>query len=185
MARQFLRNIASVKRLLSIILLIVLAYNLCGVFVVFKYHNYVIRKEMKMKIKAGVPEEELAIILVNAENEYELHWKHSREFKYRGVMYDVVRKERKNDNSITYYCVTDTQETQLFEDLNNIVFKESNAKHNNKNNVKRIVDLFSSILVTEKSEFNLLSKHKILEFENVNSFYISPNLEGLYAPPQV
>ena len=140
---------------------------------------------MKMKIKAGVPEDQLAVITVNSQNENELHWKHSREFKYRGVMYDVVRKEQHNDHSTTYFCVNDAQETQLFEDLNNIVFQESNSKHNNKNNVKRIIDLFSSFLAIEEVQINLISSEQRNDFGNVISFYYPPYLSDCYIPPQV
>jgi hypothetical protein len=41
-----------------------------------------------------------------------LEWEHSREFRYRGEMYDVARTEETTD-SITYWCHHDVKETSL------------------------------------------------------------------------
>ena len=90
----------SLKKLVAITLLLVFLYNLCGIIFVFKYQQYAIRKEMKHKIKAGVPEDQLAKIIVNSENEQELDWKHGKEFRYKGIMYDVVKKEVNEDGSV-------------------------------------------------------------------------------------
>ena len=138
-----------------------------------------------MKIKAGVPENELAVIVVNRENENELHWKHSREFKYKDVMYDVVRKEQSSNESITYYCVTDTQETELFKDLNRIVREDSNSKHDNKNTVKRIVDLFAHTLLAEELKLALMSNDEKCSIYGYGENYLSPSIEKVYSPPQV
>ena len=41
-----------------------------------------------------------------------LEWEHSREFRYRGEMYDVARAEQTTD-SISYWCHHDVKETSL------------------------------------------------------------------------
>ena len=79
-------------------------------------------------IKAGVPDGELSVIRHTAENSEDFFWIHSREFRYRGVMYDVVRSEQVSDGATLLHCVTDHQETLLFANLDRMT-KSRAARH--------------------------------------------------------
>ncbi|KAF5075313.1 hypothetical protein DSECCO2_172600 [anaerobic digester metagenome] len=109
-------------------LLLSLSLNGTAYYFLFRLQQERIRKEIKMMIKAGVPDGELSVIRHTAENSEDFHWIHSREFRYRGVMYDVVRSEKAADGATLLHCVTDHQETLLFANLD-LMTKSQAARH--------------------------------------------------------
>jgi len=74
-------------------------------------------------------EEELIELLVfdkediNAGN-IDFKWVHLREFKYKGDMYDIVKKDE-NDKQLFLYCINDTKEKKLEEEFEKRVHKNS------------------------------------------------------------
>lgn len=84
-----------------------------------------IRKEIKLRIKQSVPEEELILIALTQEEAASLQWLKSYEFRYRGGMYDIVRSHTSGD-SVYYMCVNDVQEEQLFVNLHEQVERQMN-----------------------------------------------------------
>lgn len=66
-------------------------------------------------------QEELVFLkFTKEETETKLRWEHSKEFEYKGQMYDIVSKEVKGD-SIFYRCWWDYEETQLNKKLKKMV----------------------------------------------------------------
>lgn len=76
-----------------------------------------IRKEVKLKIKKGVPKDEL-FYFTSKNPQTEFHWiKPDKEFELNGHLYDVVRTKILRNHSIELACVDDWQEAQLFQNL--------------------------------------------------------------------
>lgn len=130
------------KKLLSIVLLAVLLYHIGGIFVVFKFQQNAIRKEIKTAIKQGVPKEELHLLTFTAANYQELEWHNHKEFRYRGVMYDIVRKTINHTTSVTFECVSDTDETELFKDLDQLADQEMDERQQTRLFVKLLMLTF-------------------------------------------
>lgn len=88
------------------------------------------RHEMKQFIKAGVPEEDRVILKIAKQTESNLEifeWEHSREFRYKGEMYDVLSREEHGDT--TYYsCIHDVKESGLFKELDDLVTRFMNEE---------------------------------------------------------
>lgn len=80
-----------------------------------------IQKQVKKILTKNIPKEELVYFRFSRqESQEKLRWKHDREFQYLGEMYDVVYKEIVND-SISYWCWWDTEETALYKKMKDIV----------------------------------------------------------------
>lgn len=80
---------------------------------------------------AGLDPEELVLLkFTSLEAQTKLRWEHSKEFEYRGQMYDVVSYETKGD-SIFYRCWWDHKETQLNKRLKILVAKALDQDKNN------------------------------------------------------
>lgn len=125
------------KRSIAILLLILFAYGTIGYFISFEVEKYAIRKEVKNRIKKGLPDDKLVIIKDNAFNT-ELNWvEDDEEFRLNGKMYDVVSK-RIEGNTIYYSCIIDAEEEELFEELEQQVDNALNdsGKKKNENNLK-------------------------------------------------
>ena len=115
------------KRLFAYLFLFLYSYNLAGYLVVFSVRQNLVRSEMKRALKASVPQSELTPFAFHTasleQGKYPLQWIESNEFRFAGGMYDIVRSHTAGDT--TYYlCVNDTQEEELFADLDNHVKRE-------------------------------------------------------------
>lgn len=95
----------------------------------FTVKQYAIRKEMKKKIKAGVPKEELYYFqAINPETDF--HWiKPEKEFEWNHQLFDVVTKVQLENGTFELACVNDIQEQQLFKELDLITHKKSGKKN--------------------------------------------------------
>lgn len=115
------------KALTVIVLLGLMFFINEGAFVHFKVRQYQVKKEIKHRIKAGVPENELDLVKIPQEWEKQgnkdFRWVEGHEFRYKGEMYDVVRQESHGDET-WYYCVKDEKENELFAELDKTVARE-------------------------------------------------------------
>jgi hypothetical protein len=171
------------KRTFSILFLCVFGFHLTGLFLVFKVQQYQVRKEIKQQIKLGVPEDELARITVTSDNEHLLDWEHDKEFRYKGTMYDVVKKEVIDTNTVVYHCITDKQETKLFTNLDQQVRKEMETK-NKGNDMKDLLNLLSiSYSQPVKTTWSIQQKDLNTTFR-YTFYYTSPLLEITSPPPE-
>ncbi|MDZ7680496.1 MAG: hypothetical protein U5J63_02010 [Fodinibius sp.] len=104
------------KRVLSILLVLVVSFNFLGAGFVYNIWLYSIKSSVKEQLK-GQYEEEPTIIKLSKDAEYpSLKWHESEEFEYRGQMYDVIKKED-HGNTTWYYCYWDKAETKLLNHL--------------------------------------------------------------------
>lgn len=139
------------KKSLSILLLLAFGISIIGFFPLFKILQYQTRREIKLQIKQGIPENELHKI-VFAANEKPEWVREGKEFRYKNQMYDIVRKEKSNGSTI-YYCVNDTEETQLFANLDVIVKKQMDDENSPiGNSIKVLMKIFSQVYLAENPQ---------------------------------
>lgn len=60
----------------------------------------------------GLNDEELVHLVFDEQTIQELRWEHSREFEYRGEMYDVVRTQEM-EGEVHFWCWHDHEESSL------------------------------------------------------------------------
>jgi hypothetical protein len=97
------------------------------------------------KIKRAIPQEEQLLWKFSTEDaRQKLDWEHSREFEYKGEMYDVIRSETKGD-SIWYWCYWDRKETKLRKELNVLLVNLMGPGQQNKNEGRQLNDFFKSL----------------------------------------
>lgn len=104
-----------------------------------------VRHEMKQRIKAGVPEDERVVIYITPDMEQnaEIFTRiHSREFRLRGEMYDVLSTTIKGDTLI-YTCIHDVKESGLFKNLDAMVHLQMNDNPVEKNKHDRTMVFFN------------------------------------------
>jgi len=106
-----------------------LVFHSAGHFIIFKVLEYNTKKEIKTRIKLGVPEYELVLLKIpkSIEEKPNKHFQriHEKEFRYKGEMYDIVKEENKTDTTY-YYCIHDKEETKLFANLDTMIKNEMN-----------------------------------------------------------
>lgn len=90
-----------------------------------------------MKLK----ESELQTIVFNKSELNAINWiKTDKEFIHHNELFDIVRATE-TETTITYYCINDKQEEQLFGNLEDHINKHiASNKSNKKNNIKSFDD---------------------------------------------
>lgn len=98
-------------------LLVSLVAPFIGLGLWSSYQQQVTRNEVMSILQAGVSKNLLTLLVFNNKRETEqLTWKHSKEFSFRGEMYDVMEKELKGDYTY-YWCWKDHKETKLNKEI--------------------------------------------------------------------
>lgn len=104
------------RKSLAMLLLVVMFLNLFGAPVLFVFMQKKIKKEMKNLVLSQVDTSRLHIFTFPADKisceKAGVVFIHDKEFRFNGMMFDVVRSEKQGD-SIKYYCVNDKQEEEL------------------------------------------------------------------------
>lgn len=134
------------KKLTAYLLLIVFVYTSLGCYVSFFMQQQKIHKEIKCAIRHGLPDNCLTKISVapNSSESKLLVWVKPGEFKYRGMMFDVVRKTTDEKGVIHYYCINDKQEKKIIDNLEKyFANNDLNTSHQNKS--KSIYDFIKKL----------------------------------------
>lgn len=104
-----------------------------------------VRKEVKERLIAGIPRDELVLLTFSSfEIEKLLKWEHSREFEYEGRMYDIVETVRKGDTT-SYWCWPDDAETELNQRLEEMMALQWGAYPEKNKQQKKWVDFFQDL----------------------------------------
>jgi len=108
-------------KIIGVLLLLTFVVPVGTAFIVLQYEKKQVKREVKWKMIDGIDREELVLIkLSDKERQSELRWEHSREFEYRGEMYDIVETVEKGDSTY-YYVWWDNEETELNKKLDDLV----------------------------------------------------------------
>ena len=103
---------------------------------------------------AGIPREELVLLKFTEDQKVnDLRWEHSKEFEYKGEMYDIVETHFKGDTTY-YWCWWDYEETQLNKQLDGLLsFAYKKDARTTKN--QKIVQAFYKSLYFSDSDIPL------------------------------
>lgn len=119
-----------------------------------------IQQQVKNKLMHGLSDEEITILAFQKKDIKKLlRWEHEREFEYKSMMYDIVKIEETND-SITYHCWADFEESELYHQIKKEADLESNHDPVQKHNNQLQIEFF-----------------KILYFENIKSYFLLSDLD--------
>lgn len=146
-----------------------------------------IQKNVRNSILPSVDESELILFEVSAsDTTTHFKWKHSKEFKYQGKMYDIVKRKQTGDE-ITYLVWQDDEETIInskIKRLTNSIFNNSSESQNNQLSFQLLV---TSLIV--EPPFNFTSFY--LYSTKTSPFYHYQNISliqykgYIFNPPQV
>ena len=115
------------KRFFAILFISLYLYNIVGYLAVFSVIQYRIRSEVKQMLKASVSESDFVKFSFHTRSLerglYSLRWIDDHEFTLDGRLYDVVRSSSAGDSTLLL-CINDTQEEQLFANLDSHVQRQ-------------------------------------------------------------
>jgi len=148
------------RKLYAIILILVLILPMSVTHMAFRYRQHNIRKEVRRMIRQGLPDEQLIpmripLTWLQGKNP-EFVSIHSKEFRYQGRMYDIVRAETLTDTML-YYCVEDHAENAAYAQLNVAVHKRLSRDPVHQEGQNRLQHFFKTIcLLTHHYPFTYI-----------------------------
>lgn len=167
------------KKIIGIFLLVVLIAPFLGTYVWLQHEKMVVRKKVKKQLIAGLDKKELVLLTFSNKNiENQLEWEHSKEFRFKGKMYDVVYSEV-TGNVISYWCWLDKEETKLNKLLSDLVNKALGNDPLKQEKEKSFIDFTKTLFYSDPEAWcasldnNILHHHFI--FSSIyNSWLVSP-----------
>ena len=138
-------------------MLILLFIAQAGYYFIYSTRQYFIKEELEYKMLGKLPKSSLDLVIAEQVAD-KIVWKEKgKEFFLDGLMYDVARIEKRHGQTLIY-CISDTKEKRLFDQLVNAV--NGNHNPNEKNTVKSpLTELFfmnngeEQIFVSEPSTY--------------------------------
>ncbi len=175
-------------RLSALLLLMVMLVNTAWYYPVTHYHRGQIRREMKRRIKSEIPENQLHIITVQNTDDPSITWmKDGKEFRYKGMMYDIV-KSRKTDSTIEYYCINDIEETILFDQLDQKVQEQMDHQEEKGQGVpvkKLLKSISGNAYLIPSYQLFITVADQFTHQSIYTAMLLSPIREIVTPPPQV
>jgi len=171
------------RRIISVVIVICLMLVTFLPIFVFKFQQNIIRKEVKAMIKNGVPEEQrLRFIAEDLEADNEnLTWMHDKEFRYRGEMYDILKREYVN-GKLTYVCIHDVKESGLFCKLDEMLDMQMQHHSPLSNHSRQFVSFFQGFYIEQTPAFNFFIEFNV-RLENTYDLLITSFLAMPETPP--
>jgi len=131
--------------LAGILLLFCFIAPLAVTYTILQLQKKQIKKEVKWEIIAGLNKEELVLLkFTHEETQKNLRWQDSKEFEFKGKMYDVVEKSTQGD-TVFYWCWVDDKETKLNQQLIKVVAFALGNNQQRKNNQEQLTDFYKSL----------------------------------------
>ncbi len=166
----------NLKKIIPIFLITIISLNSFGFDFIAEYLIYKCRETFEESLIEQIDKSEIIVFDYNSieKCKFVLYYD---EIEYDGQMYDIVRKEEKN-NSIYFYCINDKIESSIKRRLNKETEDQklpSHAYFIQKNIVK--------IFIAPSSYTNIFVKRKLIFPEIKISFYKSVNSDVISPPP--
>ncbi|MCW8805692.1 MAG: hypothetical protein OQK56_04465 [Ignavibacteriaceae bacterium] len=174
------------KKLTTILILSLFIYNTIGFLalhpIISTYYKYLGMEQADKPSK----EEMIELLIFNKEDiqkgKIDFKWIHTREFKYNGIMYDIVNQEE-TDEQLIVHCINDTKEKKLEEEFEKKVQKNSFEDKNLPANKNIVNVLLSEPIINEQINNDLVYE---LSFNNWRAdFYQSTFLDIPSPPPRL
>ncbi|MDD2965102.1 MAG: hypothetical protein PHQ65_02110 [Bacteroidales bacterium] len=174
------------KPIIAWFLLALLAAPLVVVVVGYQQTRYAVRKAVKQQMIAGMDRSRLTmLVLAKTDAEGLLRWEHSREFEYKGAMYDVVEASSDSD-SVRYLCWPDHHETRLNRQLRHLVNLAMGSNPRSQREHTRLFDFLSKLFPAGYSTASPASPSACLvSFASPEKNFSSRNPETDLPPPRL
>ena len=177
----------NVRRVFSILILMIATWQIVGFFTYFEWEHYHIRKDIKRALKHSVPENQLKEFDFTSKEIKELTWVKPHEFKFNHHFYDIIEKTH-TKNGFHLKCIDDIQETELFQKLEeSIAYNISNSSPTSP--LKNCIKLLKTpleleefcVLYAYRFYFSTYTNKPIFHYRAVDT---SSYLGAIYTPPK-
>ena len=114
----------------------------------------------------------------------ELKWKHSKEFEYKGSMYDIVETSIHGDTTY-YWCWWDNKETELNKQLGKVLNKILGKDDQKKDKESKLTKFYSSLFYCSPFDWKPLLSLSSKKSSSLVIAYYSIYFPPPSPPPQI
>lgn len=173
------------KSVFVVILLIIIAFSSVAYVFLIKINLFLIHKEVKRALVMDLPDSAYTILTIekkkqNLQNGFVAI--HSREFRYNGMMFDVVSSRDSADCTI-FKCIRDEDEEDVFRVLSDIITMNYSGE---KSDRMSHMPLFFNFLFFENLSIILpINTYSMNEVSNIYTFKLISNAIPPHTPPPI
>jgi hypothetical protein len=157
-------RIRNIKKFTALIAVLTLIYNSSGYVITYQALIQFTKNYIHSAIERKEIDEEIILLSFKKsdidEDKIDFKWKHEKEFKYNGGMYDIADRFETED-SIHFYCFYDHKENKLEENFNKHFEKDKEDKKHNSS---------SRILLSQLTDQYIISEY-IFNYQNSELIY--------------
>lgn len=173
------------RKIASLLLLVAFFTPFSATYLWPHIQKALIKKEVKAKLIAGIDKSELThLTFSKSQIETELRWKHSKEFGYKGEMYDVIETEICCD-SIRYVCWHDKAETELNKRLQTLIAQATSGTPEHRMREILCYQLLKSLALNRIAQLTVEPPLSIRTFEQTKVEYEFTALKQIEKPPKL
>jgi hypothetical protein len=142
------------------------------------HQKKMVRKEVKRMMIKGLDHNDLiTFTFTEVQVQNELKWKHSKEFEYKGNMYDIVTS-KKEDGRYTYTCWLDKKETKLNRELAKLFGEKWNKEKTDYQNGTYLAHFVDSLFFNALAKPNVQSTNR----NKLLTIYVVVPVDCFYSP---
>ncbi|MFA7381000.1 MAG: hypothetical protein WC150_11080 [Bacteroidia bacterium] len=169
------------KKSIAISLFAIMLYNIAGYYAVYNVLNIQVKKHVWKLQKGQIPDADLLAFSPDITTDADFEWVKEHEFRYRGNLYDIIRKTE-TTNSVVWYCIQDEREQEMLTHLKQQVHQ--NNGHPAKN-AKLLIKSIVKDYIVEMPAFVHVSALQIAHSTYFICLFLSPDLTQESPPPRV
>lgn len=161
------------KKIQAYLLFFTLIVPFIGAFLYIEISKEIVREEIRSNMQ--IESDQLVKISFTSTQVKEIYWESSDEFEFRDKAYDIVKQEKKGNQTI-YWCWMDIEETELNKKLNQLLSFELN-NHKPIKDQKEVFNQFIKSLFYQNNEdltgvIGIKNKLNSTYLEKLKSTYI-------------
>jgi thiamine biosynthesis lipoprotein ApbE len=164
----------------------VFLFNTLGYTIAFEVLHWQVKKAIKKEIKNKLKDEELIQLTFKKSELDKIEFEDGgKEIVFNDNMYDIVKQSETQDE-ITYYCINDSKEKELFTNLDDHINTHIKANKPIKNNgAKKLSDNVVKIYFLNRTSFSFFDQSSTFERFNPINLYSSYIKSASIPPPEV
>jgi hypothetical protein len=161
-----------------------------GLVLMLQIQQELVRREVKQQLKLGVNEEELfTFIIPNNLQEASasgFKWvRPNKEFRYKGGMYDVIRK-KKHAKTTEYTCISDTKEAEIFTQLEQLVNQGVSNNPEQQQQRGYCFQMLKTLFYQPINQFGISKALTDITHDTAYKYSVSnPHIRLFVAPPEL
>lgn len=169
------------KKSIAISLFAIMLYNIAGYYAVYNVLNIQVKKHVWKLQKGQIPDADLLAFSPYITADADFEWVKEHEFRYRGNLYDIIRKTETVTSEV-WYCIQDEREQEMLSHL------KQQVHQNNGHPAKNAKLLIKSIVKDYIVEIPASVHVSLIRTAHSSCFiclFLQPDLKKESPPPRV